>query len=398
MSAPQTTRRIITLVALREFRAQVRTKTFVIGNIITLALIIGGMLLFAAFRGDGEPDPIPVGVTSEASAETSVLNTTATTLGMILDLHEVNGPAEARALVDDGTVDASVLGREGTSIQVYSDSELSTELAILFESAANTLALQQTLNDQGIDPATFAEDTAAGIQVDVANPADPETGQRTIIAIAVIYLIFGLVFGSGMYVAMGVVEEKSSRVVEILLSTIKPLQLLWGKVIGIGAAGLVQVVTYAVVALVTARATGLLEVSAGEALTFLSLVFWAILGYLFFALLYAAAGSLVSRQEEVQSVQMPIMMFMFACIGASVATFSNPTGTFATLAAWIPPLSAFAMPIRIAIGEATVVEMVGAATLMIIACAIISIVAARIYTNSVLRVGARVSWKEAFTK
>lgn len=105
----------------------------------------------------------------------------------------------------------------------------------------------------------------------------------------------------GMYVAMGVVEEKSSRVVELLLSTLRPLQLLWGKIIGIGAVGLLQLAAYGVVGVGAALATDTLTITGTALGVFASTLGWFVLGFAFFAVLYAAAGSMVSRQEDVNS-------------------------------------------------------------------------------------------------
>ncbi|WP_278314440.1 ABC transporter permease [Lolliginicoccus levis] len=386
------------LVALREFRAQVRTKSFVVGNIITLVIIVGGLVAFSIFRGDGEPEPTVVAVAPGMSVESEAVEGAGEALGVLVEARDAASVEEARSWVDEEDAGVALLGRDGTVLSAYSVEPLEPPMVAVLESAAGALAMDAALESQGVDASEFAADAAAGVDVEVADPPDSDATQQTIIAGVVLYLLTGLVFGFGMYVAMGVVEEKSSRVVEILLSTIKPLQLLWGKVLGIGAAGLLQVLTYAAVGLVVASLTGLLSVSGGEIATFASLVVWAILGYLFFALLYAAAGSLVSRQEEVQSVQAPVIMVMFACLGASVVNLSNPGGTLAVVTAWLPPFSAFAMPIRVATGEASAIEIAGSLVLMVLACAGISLLAARIYSNSVLRMGARIPWREALRR
>ena len=151
---------------------------------------------------------------------------------------------------------------------------------------------QNALSAAGIDPAQLAEATStAVVTIDAIDPPDPEQGQRIAMSIAAVVLLYMQILLFGTYVAMGVVEEKSSRVVELLLSTLRPLQLLWGKVLGIGAVGLMQMAAYAVAGVATGLATGVLTVTGTAIGVLFGTLGWFILGFLFFAVLYAAAGS-----------------------------------------------------------------------------------------------------------
>jgi ABC-2 type transport system permease protein len=208
-------------------------------------------------------------------------------------------------------------------------------------------------------------------------------------------LMFYQILMFGLYVAMGVVEEKSSRVVEVLLATIKPLHLLWGKVLGIGAVGLAQLAAYGLVGLGAGIGTGLLTVTATALGVFASVLGWFILGFAFFAVLYAAAGSMVSRQEDVNSTATPITMLVLTGYVLAQVTLADPHGTVAAVMSWIPPFSSMLMPLRIAAGTTNPVQIVGSAVLMVLATAALALVAARIYEGSVLRTGKRVSWSDA---
>jgi ABC-2 type transport system permease protein len=198
-----------------------------------------------------------------------------------------------------------------------------------------------------------------------------------------------------MYVAMGVVEEKSSRVVELLLSTVRPLQLLWGKVIGIGVVGLVQLTAYGAAGLIAGTATGTLTVTGTAVSVFVSTIGWFVLGFAFFAVLYAAGGSMVSRQEDVNSTTMPLLIVILAMFFAAFSSIDDPGATLPTVLSWIPPFSAILMPLRIAAGVADPIQIVGTIVLMIVATLVLAVVAAKIYQRSILRIGRTVSWKEA---
>jgi ABC-2 type transport system permease protein len=208
-------------------------------------------------------------------------------------------------------------------------------------------------------------------------------------------LMFFQILMFGLYVAVGVVEEKSSRVVEVLLATIKPLHLLWGKVLGIGAVGLLQLAAYGVVGLAAGMATGLVTVTGLAVGVFASVLFWFILGFAFFAVSYAAAGSLVSRQEDVNSAATPITALVTVGYVLAQVTLAEPRGTVASVMSWVPPFSAMLMPRRIASGTSSLVQIFGSALLMLVVTAAFARVAARIYERSVLRTGSRVSWRDA---
>src|SRR5699024_8224786 len=186
-----------------------------------------------------------------------------------------------------------------------------------------------------------------------------------------------------------------SRVVELLLSTVRPLQLLWGKIIGIGLAGLAQLAAYAVVGVVTGLATGVLTLT-GTALGVLAMTLgWFVLGFTLFAALYAAAGSMVSRQEDVNSTTMPLTMLVIAMFVAAMFVIDDPDGTAARVLGWIPPTSTTVMPLRVAAGVADPVQIGGSIAVMAAAIVAVTALAARIYQRSVLRVGRPVSWREA---
>ena len=167
-------------------------------------------------------------------------------------------------------------------------------------------------------------------------------------------------------VAQGVVEEKASRVVEIVLSSVRPWQLLLGKVLGLGAVGLLQLVVLGGAGLAVAGAAGVLSGGAGLVSTVVSVVVWYLLGFALYATVFAAAGSLVSRQEDTQSVLSPITITVLLgfVVGFNLLT-SDPRGTAITVISLLPPFSPLFMPARIALGVAPVGQVVLAFALTI---------------------------------
>ncbi|MDF3309355.1 ABC transporter permease [Rhodococcus sp. T2V] len=394
MSAPLSPARAIGLVARREFLTQVAKKSFVISNVIILLAIVGGIVAYSLFSG-GDEDRATVGLVGDQSLA-PVLVATGDATGTPVDVVPAAGEQAARDQVGSGDLDVALIPGTGGSVTAVTESELSAGLRTVIDAAVMQQAQAGALAAQGVDPAELAAATGgAVVTVDALDPPDPEKGQRVALSVAVVVLLYMQIMMFGMYVAMGVVEEKSSRVVELLLSTLRPLQLLWGKVIGIGAVGLVQLTAYGVAGVAAGLATGVLTVT-GTALGVLAgTLGWFVLGFAFFAVLYAAAGSMVSRQEDVNATASPLMVLIVIMFFSAFSSVSNPDGTLSNVLSWIPPFSAILMPLRIAAGVASPVQVVVTVALMLAVTAALSVLAAKIYQRSILRIGKVVSWKEA---
>ena len=394
MSAPLSPARAIGLVARREFLTQVAKKSFVISNVIILLAIVGGIVAYSLFSG-GDEDRATIGLVGDQSLA-PILVATGDATGTPVDVVPATDEQAARDQVGSGDLDVALIPGTGGSVTAVTESELGSGLRTVIDAAVIQQAQAGALAAQGVDPAELAAATGrAVVTVDALDPPDPEKGQRVALSVAVVVLLYMQIMMFGMYVAMGVVEEKSSRVVELLLSTLRPLQLLWGKVIGIGAVGLVQLTAYGVAGVATGLATGVLTVTGTAIGVLAGTLGWFVLGFAFFAVLYAAAGSMVSRQEDVNATASPLMVLIVIMFFSAFSSVSNPDGTLSNVLSWIPPFSAILMPLRIAAGVASPVQVVVTIALMLAVTAALSVLAAKIYQRSILRIGKVVSWKEA---
>jgi len=212
-----------------------------------------------------------------------------------------------------------------------------------------------------------------------------------------VLLLYGQLMGIGIFVAMGVVEEKSSRVAELLLSTVRPTHLLAGKVIGLGLLGLGQLLLIALLGLVAAGASGALEVEEDLLVAVGLALAWFVVGYAFYGAAFACAASLVSRQEDLQSVLTPLQMLLLVGFFLSFGVAAEPDGTLAVVSSFLPPVAPMIMPARIAVGEASTVEIVGAFVVTLLAAALLIPLAARIYSGAILRTGAAVKLRQAWS-
>lgn len=379
----------IALVARREFVTRVVTKSFLVSTAVILILLIGGQIVFAAVGG--RDDPAKVGLIGGDAVLSSSIESFGKDLDTKVDVRTVNGEAKARSQVKNGDLDV-ILIADGN--RVITDSDLEPGLKAVLESATQSIAIEAALTEQDVDPNLLSEaGKSAALKVEAIDPDDPDQDQRLALAYVAVILLFMTVYLYGLYVAMGVVEEKSSRVVELLLSTIKPIHLLTGKVIGIGAVGLLQVLAFGGTALVTGIVTDLVTVRGTAVTLFGAVVVWYILGYAFFAMLYAGLGALVSRQEDVNSVTMPLTILSFATFFAAQSALSDPDSTWASILSWIPPFSATLMPLRIAADVTNPLQIVVTILLMVLLTAAAAVLAARLYERSVLNTGSKESWK-----
>ena len=234
---------------------------------------------------------------------------------------------------------------------------------------------------------------------------DPQPGEAEgagAIAFFAVFLLYGQIFGYGFAVAAGVVEEKSTRVVEVILSTVTARQLLAGKVMGIGVVAMFQLLLTVGTALAAVVLTGFVELPQAAWPAIWAVVGWFVIGFTFYAALFAVAGSLVSRQEELQNVTTPLTMVVLVGFFLAFAALEDPSSTLARVASFIPPVAPMVMPARITLGEVAPWEVVASVVVCLASIAILIPLAARLYRGAILRTGARVriadAWRAARTE
>jgi ABC-2 type transport system permease protein len=227
---------------------------------------------------------------------------------------------------------------------------------------------------------------------------DPDAEPKRIAAYAGNLVLYISILMFGQFVLMGVMEEKSSRVVEVVLSRARPRHLLAGKVIGIGALGLIQLVVLAAAALITLSIADIadVDVAALGIRTAAVVVFWFLLGYAFFSVLYAALGATISRQEDLQGVAMIPVLFLLPGYFISFIALEEPDALVPQVASLVPPLSPLVMPIRSITGDVPTPEVVLSVVLILAATYGLIRLGGRIYKGSILRIGAKVRLREAW--
>jgi ABC-2 type transport system permease protein len=384
----------VQLVAAREVRTRLRSKAFRISTTITLLLIIGFAIVMK-FVGGGVD--AKVGVVGPATALARPLEASAKAIGESVEARTVQDEQAGRDQVAGGDLDALLVG-DGQRIRVVVKKQLDDKLRNALNVLAGQLALNQEISRLGGNPAEVnARVAAAAVDVQSLEAPYPYQPQQLALGIIAGILIYMSLLINGQSVAQGVVEEKSSRVVELLLATIRPWQLMAGKVAGIGLVGLIQMAVIGVVGVTVGLSIGVLTISASAAFgTVVWLVVWFLLGFVMYSLVFAALAALVSRQEDVGGVITPALMFVILgyVLGISILP-SNPGSRLVEVLSVIPVFAPTMMPMRLAMGGVPAWEAVLSVLLVLVMIPVLVWLSGRIYRNAVVRSGARIKLADA---
>jgi ABC-type Na+ efflux pump permease subunit len=380
------------LVAKRDFWVRLRERSFLISTLLNIT-VISVLVLARAASGTGTPT-YDLGVVGGSDVVAVADGAVALGDDGEVDVRVVPlaGEAEAQRALRDGSVDAVL-----SAGRLVGWESIDPVLRALVQTSAHNAEVRAVLDRHDV-PA--AEQTAAMEQAPldegVLHLAPPDRSKNAAIAFIGVLLLYGQLFGYGIWVATGVIEEKASRVVEMLLSAIRPRQLLAGKIVGIGVLGLCQLAVIAGFAISLALAVGGLDVPRTAVWAALLDVGWFVFGFAFYASLFAAAGSLVSRMEELQNVIVPINLTILVSFFISIGALQDPNSTVAVVASILPVSSALAMPVRMVLGAATAPQIALALALLIGSTVVLVPVGARLYEGAVLRTGARVKLRDAW--
>jgi ABC-2 type transport system permease protein len=384
---PHTPFQLVRLVAGREISTRIRDKGFLVGSAVLIVLVLG-MLVFQVAVNSGS-DTTRIGVVGGNPAVTEALQTQGDATDTEVEVTAYDDEAAARAAVEDGDVDAVLVSPSGDQPELLVESADGRSEAIA-QGAVQGMSISRQLAGAGVT--LQSPPTVDVVALDPEADADTEAA---VVALVGVVLLYSLLILFGQFVAQGVVEEKSSRVVELLLATMRPWQLLAGKIIGLGLLGLAQMLVIAVIGVAGALAFDVVDLPGRLIGTVLTVLAWFVLGYAFYASVFAAAASLVSRQEDLGTVVTPASLLLVVGFVISIQAAQDPAGTLSTVTSFVPGLSPLVMPVRQAAGGAAWWEVGVSVVLMLIAIAVIVRVGGRVYSGALLRTGGKVKLREA---
>jgi ABC-2 type transport system permease protein len=385
--------RRIWLVTRREWDQRARTRAFQISTLVSVAIVVV-LIMVPEIYGGGDRPTRTVGLVGQNSAQLpSLLRASGGRLDLTLKTRAFADEAAGRTALGSGDVSVLLVDQQELVWKAEADEQLRTAVS----SAVGVLERQRAIGEIGLTPEQAKQLLQPpGLRSTSLEPATKEqTARADLGRIGVVLLFMAIAFYCA-FVLTGVVEEKSSRVVEVLLSRVRPTELLAGKIFGIGLVGLAQLVVVMGAGLVALSFADNTLAPQTTPSTLGWIVFWFIMGYAFYSVLYATAGSLVSRQEETQSLQLPMTGLLFvAYILAFVAT-ESPDGAAALIGSLFPATAPMVMIVRIAHGAVPWWQIVLSVALTVAAVYGLVQVAGRIYAGGVLRFGGRVRLREAW--
>jgi ABC-2 type transport system permease protein len=414
------------LVATREYRSRVGTRSFVLGTVLLAAIAFAATqipLLIDALAGSSQTRVVVVVRVSGLPADSQVVFA-----GTLNGSRASNGGKEPYA-VDWAAGDQlanrqAELERRASDALLIVDRNANGDLTFTLRTdmpadgrqvttittAARMLAVEDALTRAGTSTASLLAPSNLAVV-----PVSPAAGGTTsslsgeistsLLSTGLVVLIFMAIVTYGTWVAMSVAEEKGSRVMELMLNATTPSQMLAGKVLGNGAAGLTQygVVIGALVAGMLAQGPIHRWALGGDSsggpgpldlpvLGAFAVLF--VLGFLLYSLLYAALGSLVSRQEDVQSATSPLMVLVMAGYFLSIFALQAIDEPWVAVASFIPFFSPYLMLARVSIGHVSGWEFALAVALLLATIGVALVAASRIYSAGVLLYGQRVDLRQ----
>ena len=389
---------MLKLVMMRELRERGKSGAYIASTAITTILILVALILpnilggadefTIGSVGDGNQPIIDLALQIDNTDREPEDET-------VFDVVPFDSVAELETALDDGTVDGGLV--DGSEIVLKSASGASGgNLSGLLQQAASTLEIEQLVASTDAD--TNVVDILAGEPLELRTLEGVETEEnqaRTVIAYGGLVLMYIAVLSYGAWTLTGVTEEKSNRVVEVLLATVKPWQLLAGKILGIGILGLAQFIFTSVIALVAIRVTGTFDLPSFPVDSLFMLILWFLLGYAMYSILFGAAGSLVSRMEDAQSVSTPLTLVALVGFFMSFQVLDDPDGALAVITTFFPLTAPFVVPIRFALQSISVLELVGSVVVALVFIVAATRFAGRVYSGGLLQFGSRVKWRDA---
>jgi ABC-2 type transport system permease protein len=382
-------------LAKREFVERGRSKAFIITMAILAAAILAIGPVINAVSG-GEPSATSVGVAGVGLPGIGEeLKVQGELFGVEIDVVEYASPEEVEDALEAGDAEAILV--DGTEVVFY-DNTQARPVSIITR-AVDTVLTESSLRDLGLSESEITTiQEPAPVSVRTLEETDIQEGATLGAAFVGALLLYVSIIMFGQFVAMGTVEEKQNRVVEVVLARVQPWQVLVGKVAGIGLLGLVQLTILLGAAFITAQLADLADIDVvGIGMPIIAGVFfWFILGYSFYAFLYAAVGSTVSRQEDLQSaIMLPIALILPGYLLA-IAAADNPDGLLVRIGSMTPMWAPFVMPIRIASGSALPWEIGIAVTGCVLGAIALVRIGSRVYTGALLRTGTKVKIRDAW--
>jgi ABC-2 type transport system permease protein len=386
------------LVALREIRERTRAKVFRIGTLVVLGVVAAAIVIPTIKSGPPHAQQVgvvgPVGAALRQTVEAS-----AKSVGTTAHLVRESDLATAKQRTLEGHLSVVIDNGRALVVKAPINATNTSTMAQFARALAKNLALARAFQAAHLSATQISALTRGqAVPVHSLQPG-PSHGAARSTAVVGLILVFMMLSQYNAWILTGVMEEKSSRVIEVLLAAVRPIRLLAGKVLGIGLVAFAQATLIVAFALVVAKASGSDLLSGTTPLVLVSILFWLVLGYAFYCWVYAAAGSMAERQEQAQALALPVSLpIVFGYIVALTVASSGNSSTFFVVLAYFPPTAPFAMPVLVALGKVSWEGFVTSAVISVVATVGMARLAGAVYRRAILHTGKRVQLRQLFAR
>jgi ABC-2 type transport system permease protein len=385
------------LVAQREILERVRGRIFKVGTLLIL-LGVAAAIVIPKIHSSSSTPPQRVGVVGQATADvTAVVKYSGARANTPVQIVPEQSVADAEDALRSGNLDLAIVGGDRIVVNepLLTNGRGSSSTSDLVQVLAPELGVLHAYQSAGLSPdqiATVAHAKAVPVESLQGGSTKGVIKGTSVIGVVLIFL---MLTQYNTWILIGVMQEKASRVVEVLLATVRPLELLGGKVLGIGLVAMGQAALIVAEAFILSKAVGSDLLHGTGPVLILSDLLWLVLGYAFYCWVYAAAGSTAERQDQVQTLALPLSLpIIIAYVySITVASSGNPSLLFKVLA-YLPPTAPFAMPVLVGLGQVAWWQFLASVVISLAGTAVIAWFAAGIYRRAVLRSGQRVSLRD----
>ena len=401
------------IVASYTFKDMFKKKTFLISNLIILLIIIIGFNIpniLNAFNTEEGGDlatttskELIVDPQNVFEGNLETLNTMNTGYEFIIENEEVSFEEIKERITSGEIEDAIVISKEGEQIKIQYIVEDMTMMDGVPESLQDTFT--EIYRTMQLSKLNLSQEELASLNpnftFELQQTEEQEVRGNVLVIMLLSIVLFYSIYFCAYQVSTSITTEKTSKILETLVTSTKPRTIVLGKTIGIGVVGLIQVAVIVAVALICAKfcllegmLESVLDVSQITPTLGIFTVVYFILGYTTYALLYALTGSTVSKPEDVQTANGPVAIVAVIGFYLSYFTMMNPNSDLNVFASIFPFSSPFCMPFRIMMGIATPMQLVLSIVVLLVTILIVANVSIKIYSNAILNYGSRVSLKD----
>jgi len=411
--------RKIWLIIKREYLVRVRKKAFIVMTIVG-PLLMAALMIVPTYLANETQELRAIAIAEDGFEFTNQIEDTDF-------LHFSKITTEDAIILKNDFSESdyyALLYIEGDDFTLYSNQQISLTVSKLVENQLEQIIEHQKLKEAGIDLTILSEaQSTVNITTKIITEDGSTTNSKAEVSMGIGFicgiLIYMFIFMYGTMVMRGVIEEKSSRIVEVIISSVKPFQLMMGKILGVALVGLTQFVLWILLTITIASVAELMFMDANSMTTelnstqqsillsklsnltgginlvqiFISFIFYFLAGYLMYSSLFAAVGSAVDAEADTQQFVLPITIPLILAFILIQPIMENPDGPLAFWMSIIPFTSPVIMMVRLPFGVATW-EIALSMVVLILSFILITYLAGKIYRTGILMYGKKTSYKE----